>query len=71
MTKVQKQPNRIRLVIWEDNRHLYTNFRFCLTMEHANTPGYITEKVLVAFWAGCLPIYWRPKEEIRNTAHGH
>ena len=68
-TKVQKQPNRIRLDNWEDNRHLYTNFRFCLTMEHANTPGYITEKILVAFWAGCLPIYWGPKEEIRNIFH--
>jgi len=68
-TKVQKQPNRIRLDNWEANRHLYTNFRFCLTMEHANTPGYITEKVLVAFWAGCLPIYWGPKEEISNIFH--
>ena len=29
-------------------------------MEHVNTPGYITEKILVAFWAGCLPIYSGP-----------
>ena len=31
-------------------------------MEHIATPGYITEKILVAFWAGCIPIYWGPME---------
>jgi Glycosyltransferase family 10 (fucosyltransferase) C-term len=68
-TKVQKFPNKIRLDNWEDNRYLYQDFRFCLAMEHANTPGYITEKILVAFWAGCLPIYWGPKEEIMGMFH--
>jgi hypothetical protein len=62
LTKSQKYPNKVRLSNWEDNRHIYQDFRFCLTMEHVNTPGYITEKILVAFWAGCVPIYWGPKE---------
>lgn len=62
LTKLQKYPNKVRLANWEDNRHVYRDFRFCLTMEHVNTPGYITEKILVAFWAGCVPIYWGPKE---------
>jgi hypothetical protein len=62
LTKSQKYPNNVRLSNWEDNRHVYQDFRFCLTMEHVNTPGYITEKILVAFWAGCVPIYWGPKE---------
>jgi hypothetical protein len=61
-TKVQSFPNQVRLANWEDNRHVYQDFRFCLTMEHVNTPGYITEKILVAFWAGCLPVYWGPLE---------
>lgn len=61
-TKVQSYPNKVRLANWEDNRQLYQEFRFCLTMEHVNTPGYITEKILVAFWAGCLPIYWGTPE---------
>jgi len=65
-SKVQKYPNRIRLANWEENRNLYKDFRFCLTMEHVNTPGYITEKILVAFWAGCLPIYWGPEDEIKD-----
>jgi hypothetical protein len=68
-TKVQKYPNKIRLDNWEDNRYLFKDFRFCLTMEHASTPGYITEKILVAFWAGCLPIYWGPEEEIADIFH--
>jgi hypothetical protein len=63
-TKATKFPNKIRLANWEDNRGLYQNFRFCLVMEHVHvaTPGYITEKILVAFWAGCLPIYWGSDE---------
>lgn len=68
-SRIQKYPNKNRLGNWEDNRHLYQDFRFCLTMEHTNTPGYITEKILVAFWAGCLPIYWGPKDEIMNMFH--
>lgn len=62
LTKFRPYPNKVRLGNWEDNRYIYQDFRFCLTMEHANTPGYITEKILVAFWAGCIPIYWGPKE---------
>ncbi len=61
-TKIQNFPNKVRLANWEENRRIYQNFRFCLTMEHVNTPGYITEKILIAFWAGCIPIYWGPKQ---------
>jgi hypothetical protein len=57
-TKAQKYPNQVRLRNWEDNRHVYQEFRFCLTMEHVTAPGYITEKILLAYWAGCIPIYY-------------
>jgi hypothetical protein len=62
VTKATRYKNNVQLSNWEDNRQLYQNFRFCLTMEHVNTPGYITEKILVAFWAGCIPIYWGTEE---------
>lgn len=29
-------------------------------MEHGLQEGYITEKILLAFFAGCIPIYWGP-----------
>eukprot|EP00934_Nitzschia_sp_Nitz4_P006978 Nitzschia sp. Nitz4//scaffold198_size39746//19206//20402//NITZ4_007602-RA/size39746-processed-gene-0.58-mRNA-1//1//CDS//3329540521//6968//frame0 len=61
-SRVLSYSNKVSLSNWEDNRFTFQNFRFCLTMEHVNTPGYMTEKILVAFWAGCVPIYWGPTE---------
>ena len=60
--KAQQFQNSVRLKNWEENRHVYKEFRFCLTMEHVRDPGYITEKILVAFWAGCIPIYYGTTE---------
>ncbi|NGX48059.1 MAG: hypothetical protein K1000chlam3_01446 [Chlamydiae bacterium] len=38
------------------------NYRFCICLENTHaTPGYITEKIFTAFAAGCVPIYWGPK----------
>lgn len=34
------------------------HFRFNLTPENSNSPGYVTEKLLEAVQAGCVPIYW-------------
>lgn len=66
--KAKKYPNKVRLRNWEDNRLIYQEFRFCLTMEHINAPGYITEKILLAYWAGCIPIYYGTTE-IYNIFH--
>ena len=63
-SRATKYENGVRLSNWEDNVNTYQEFRFCLTMEHANRPGYITEKILVAFWGGCVPIYWGSAPEI-------
>jgi len=43
---------------WLDNTHLYSRYRFCLVMEHEKDhSAYITEKILLAFIGGCIPIY--------------
>ena len=34
------------------------NFRFNLAFENERFPGYLTEKIVDAFIAGCVPIYW-------------
>jgi hypothetical protein len=47
---------------WEDNWKLYSNYKYCLTMENSKTPGYISEKILLGFLAGCLPIYYGTEE---------
>ena len=35
------------------------NYKFALTFENCNNaPGYISEKILDAFMAGVVPVYW-------------
>ena len=35
------------------------NYRFAYTLENANDiPGWVTEKIFDAMFAGCVPIYW-------------
>ena len=38
------------------------NYRFALTMENSETPGYITEKIANAFIAGTIPVYFGTRE---------
>jgi hypothetical protein len=45
---------------WFHNLDFFRNYKFCLTMEHDQADGYVTEKVLMAFQAGCIPIYYGP-----------
>ena len=44
------------------NRMKFQDFRFMLCMEDANIPGYITERILDAFLAGTIPIYYGTKQ---------
>jgi Glycosyltransferase family 10 (fucosyltransferase) C-term len=53
---------RSSLAGWGGNRQLFRNYRFVLCMENANVPGYITEKILVAFLAHSVPIYYGTPE---------
>ena len=51
--------NGVSLRNWWDNvEHVYHHFRFCLVMEHVSQVNYITEKILMAFLGGCIPIYY-------------
>jgi len=38
--------------------HFFSDRRFSISFENAQSPGYITEKVLHAKMAGCVPLYW-------------
>ena len=41
----------------EPNTKIFNNFKYCLVMESKNRQGYITEKLINAYYSGCLPIY--------------
>ncbi|KAL7466773.1 hypothetical protein ACHAXS_013560 [Conticribra weissflogii] len=46
---------------WKRNAEHYSNYRFCLVMEHSydpEVPYYVTEKILLAFVGGCIPVYY-------------
>jgi hypothetical protein len=44
------------------NYKIYSQYRYCLAMENTQTSGYITEKIILAYLGGCIPIYWGTKE---------
>jgi len=43
---------------WGKNVQYYKNYKFALVMENSVAPGYITEKIVTAFMAGSIPIYY-------------
>ena len=47
---------------WESSIPFYHDFRFALVMENTKRDGYITEKILVAFASGAVPIYYGTEE---------
>jgi Glycosyltransferase family 10 (fucosyltransferase) C-term len=47
---------------WGGNQQLFRHYRFVLCMENVNQPGYISEKILVAFLARSVPIYYGTSE---------
>ena len=38
--------------------HFFAEHQFTISFENSQAPGYITEKVLHAKMAGCVPLYW-------------
>lgn len=36
----------------------YSEYKFVLAMENNNVDGYVTEKIINAFYSGAVPIYW-------------
>lgn len=54
--------NGINVGSWWRNVQLYSKYRFCFVMEHEREHAtYITEKIIMAFSAGCIPIYYGPE----------
>jgi GR25 family glycosyltransferase involved in LPS biosynthesis len=39
----------------------YRNYKYVIAYENSASPGYVTEKILHAKAAGCVPIYWGDK----------
>ncbi|KAL3904525.1 MAG: hypothetical protein SGARI_004886, partial [Bacillariaceae sp.] len=47
---------------YSQNYNFFHDFRFCLVMENTAMEGYITEKLLNAFLAGCVPVYFGTRQ---------
>lgn len=41
-----------------DKRKFQENYKFSLAFENSSTKGYVTEKIIQAWAAGTIPIYW-------------
>ena len=67
ITKVGDQWG-VNVYNWRNNfwANHYQQYRFCLVMEHINQGYYVTEKIIMAFASGCIPIYYGPKDFIHT-----
>jgi Glycosyltransferase family 10 (fucosyltransferase) C-term len=43
------------------------NYNFTIAFENTDHPGYITEKIIQAFIAGTIPLYWGGMEYLKET----
>ena len=43
------------------------NYNFTIAFENSDYPGYITEKIIHAFIAGTIPLYWGGGEYLKDT----
>jgi hypothetical protein len=59
---IVKAPDSIIKSNWASNHIVFQPYRFALVMENKPAKGYITEKILNAFLAGCIPIYFGTRE---------
>ena len=49
---------------WHDDAvSLYASYKFVVAFENDDAPGYVTEKLGLAFLAGAVPIYWGPSTD--------
>jgi alpha(1,3/1,4) fucosyltransferase len=46
------------------------DYKFCITYENSRGNGYITEKLMAAKAAGCVPIYWGAPNPYEDFAEG-
>ena len=61
-TALQRMPAVPKERHWTFNRETYSDYTFCLAMENSITPNYLSEKIIMAFLAGCIPIYYGSRE---------
>lgn len=47
---------------WPENMLHFHRYRFALVMENTEAGGYVTEKILNAFLAGSIPVYFGTRE---------
>ena len=50
--------NNIGGAFIKDKNAWLKNYKFNLCFENSSQKGYVTEKIIQAFTAGCVPIYW-------------
>ena len=49
---------------WHDDAiEQYAPYKFVVAFENDDAPGYVTEKLGLAFLAGAIPIYWGPSTD--------
>jgi GR25 family glycosyltransferase involved in LPS biosynthesis len=46
------------------------DYKFSITYENSRAPGYVTEKILAAKAAGCVPIYWGAPDVVQDFPAG-
>ena len=47
---------------YQGNWATFRDYKYCLCMENAKSRHYITEKIIMAFLGGCIPIYYGTQE---------
>ena len=59
--QVPRPPSRWSAGYLDELVEWYSPYRFALVFENKDWPGYVTEKIVSAFLAGAIPIYWGNK----------
>jgi hypothetical protein len=60
--RVAKTPRVVGVYGKQSNLQVFLHYKFVLAMENAAEPGYISEKLFVAFVCGVVPVYWGTKD---------
>ena len=55
---------------WMPKIRVFSRYRFAFAFENSSYPGYLTEKILDAFQAGVVPLYWGDPGVLRDVAAG-
>ena len=55
-------PGNPKRHLYFDNPERYSHYRFGISMENKKYPGYVTEKILMAFLGGTIPIYYGTRD---------